>query len=109
VRLDGGQKKKTSISFVIGSNYTLKTVPRPLDKRIKLRQVPAHTLAVKSFSGPPPKDERVVRERQRLESVLAKEGISVKDDDTTLVAGYHDPFLTPNVLRRNEVAVYVNY
>lgn len=23
-------------------------------------------------------------------------------------AGYHDPFLTPNLLRKNEVAVYVD-
>jgi SOUL heme-binding protein len=108
VRLDGGDSKKTKVSFVIGSNYTLKTVPKPLEKKVKLRQVPAHTLAVKSFSGPPPKDKRVLKERQKLGAVLADAGISAKNDGTTLVYGYHDPFITPNILRRNEVAVLVD-
>jgi hypothetical protein len=106
VRLDG-RKQKSRVSFVIGSKYSLKTVPKPLDKNIKVRQVPAHTLAVKSFSGPPPKDQRVQAEREKLELVLANASISPKSDDT-LVYGYHDPFITPNFLRRNEVAVLVD-
>lgn len=107
VRLNGGDNKKTKVSFVIGSNYSLKTVPKPIENKVKLRRVPAHTLAVKSFSGPPPKDKRVLKEREKLGSVLADAGISVKNDGTTLVYGYHDPFITPNILRRNEVAVLV--
>ena len=98
------------MSFVIGSGYTLKTVPKPLDKKkVKLRQVPAHTLAVKTFSGKPPSDERVRKERERLQAALVKADIQVKynNDDTTLVYGYHDPVITPNILRRNEVAVLV--
>ena len=97
------------MSFVIGSGYTLKTVPKPLEKKkVKLRQVPAHTLAVKKFSGKPPSDERVLKERKRLETALVKADFHVKNnDDTTLVYGYHDPVITPNVLRRNEVAVVI--
>jgi len=30
-----------------------------------------------------------------------------KNDDTTLVYGYHDPVITPNILRRNEVALII--
>ncbi|KAL3905554.1 MAG: hypothetical protein SGARI_004406, partial [Bacillariaceae sp.] len=105
VRLEGGENKNTKVSFVIGSNYTLKTVPKPLENKIKLRRVSAHTLAVRSFSGPPPKDARVLKEREKLVSVLADAGISIQNDDsTTLVYGFHDPFITPNILRRNEVA-----
>jgi hypothetical protein len=107
VRLDGGESKKTRVSFVIGSQYTLKTVPKPLESSVKLRQVRGHTLAVKSFSGPPPKDERVMKERRKLEIILANAGIPITKDQTTLVYGYHDPFITPNILRRNEVAVLV--
>ncbi|VEU36841.1 unnamed protein product [Pseudo-nitzschia multistriata] len=109
VRLDGGQKKKTRVSFVIGSDYTLKTVPKPMEKKVTLRQVPAHTLAVKKFSGKPPSDERVQKQRERLQSALKKADIEVQNgDDTTLVYGYHDPFITPNILRRNEVAVVID-
>jgi hypothetical protein len=107
VRVDGGGGHDTRVSFVIGSNYTLKTVPRPLESTIKVRQVPAHTLAVRSFSGPPPKDERVAQERKKLESALSKAKIAIQREGTTLVYGYHDPFITPNILRRNEVAVIV--
>merc|ERR1740121_1306249 len=76
------QKGSTKVSFVIGKKYSLKTVPKPVDKNIKLRQVAAHTLAVKSFSGPPPKDDRVMKERMKLEKALLKENIKPKRQDT---------------------------
>lgn len=100
--------KKTRVSFVIGNKYSLKTVPKPVDGNVKVRQVPAHTLAVRTFSGPPPKDERVQKEREMIEGALAEAGRDVPSaDDETLVYGYHDPFITPNFLRRNEVALVV--
>lgn len=114
----------TKVSFVIGSKYSLKTVPKPLDsKSIKLREVPAHTLAVRQFNGPPPNDERIRKERQIIDKALAKAELVIDEsnvkqlelkkklkkggDNKTLVYGYHDPFITPNFLRRNEVAVVV--
>ena len=106
VRVNGTGNKKTKVSFVMGSKYTLKTLPTPIDKKVKLRQVPSHTLAVRSFSGPPPKDERVTAERKTIEEALSKANIEPKSDET-LVYGYHDPFITPNFLRRNEVALLV--
>lgn len=107
------KKKSTRVSFVIGSNYTLKTAPTPLESnKIKIRQVPAHTLAVKTFSGPPPKDDRVKTERRKLEATLVEANIDLppssgnnNNEESTLVYGYHDPFITPNLLRRNEVAL----
>lgn len=106
VRIFGGKRKNTKVSFVIGKKYSLKNVPKPTDKNIKLREVPGHTLAVRTFSGPPPKDDRVQREREILEHSLSQSNLQAKNDDT-LVYGYHDPFITPNILRRNEVAVLV--
>lgn len=115
----------TKVSFVIGSKYSLDTVPKPLDnKSIKLRKVPAHTLAVRRFAGPPPSEQRIRKERQIIDQALAKADEVMDEsnvqklnlerkrkkggkDDTTLVYGYHDPFITPNFLRRNEVAVVV--
>jgi hypothetical protein len=107
VRVAGRSKKNSKVSFVIGRKYTLRTVPKPMDKNVKLREVPAHTLAVRTFSGPPPTDERVKGERQILEQSLSQANIKPKGDDT-LVYGYHDPFITPNILRRNEVALVVD-
>jgi len=99
-------KKESKVSFVIGSKYTMKTVPKPIDKKVKIRQVAAHTLAVKTFSGPPPEDEQVSKELKKIKRVLLKRNIKPKLKEVH-VYGYHDPFLTPNFLRRNEVAVVV--
>ena len=105
VRVKGGSEK-TKVSFVIGSKYNLKTVPKPRERNIFIRQVAAHTLAVRTFSGPPPTDDRVQKERVRIEQALKEAGLRSKQKET-LVYGYHDPFITPNFLRRNEVAVVI--
>jgi hypothetical protein len=117
VRVSGGASlnrgdsitmKKTKVSFVISTKYSLKTAPKPLDNNVKVRQVPGHTLAVTTFSGPPPKDDRVRKERAKIEAALAKANREMPGpNDETLVYGYHDPFITPNFLRRNEVALIV--
>ena len=45
-------------------------------------------------------------------ATLEREGIQIKNkknrETTTLVYGYHDPIITPNFLRRNEVAIVVD-
>ena len=103
----GNKATKTKISFVIGSKYTLKTVPKPKDPAVKVKTVGEHCLAAVRFSGPPPSDERITKERDLILETLEKEGIKAKGKDT-MVYGYHDPVITPNWLRRNEVAVMVD-
>lgn len=99
---------KTKISFVIGSKYSLQTAPKPIDKSVKVKKVDGHYLAARSFSGPPPSDERIRQERDAILSTLEREGIRVKNKEETMVYGYHDPIVTPNFLRKNEVAVMVD-
>ena len=108
VRVAGGGTSKTRVSFVIGSKYNLKNVPKPLDKNVRLKEVPSHILAARTFNGPPPKDERVAKERAMIEEVLEGADLKVSGDGETMVYGYHDPFITPNLLRKNEVAVMVD-
>merc|ERR1712127_376264 len=93
VRVNGGGKKKTKVSFVIGSKYTIKSVPKPVDRNVSIKQVPRHVLATKKFSGPPPSDDRVETERRKIEDSLEAAGLKSADDET-LVYGYHDPFIT---------------
>jgi len=99
---------KTKISFVIGSKYSLQSVPKPIDKSVQVKKVKEHYLAATSFSGPPPSDEKIKKEREAIVQTLEKEGIRVKDKEETIVYGYHDPVITPNFLRKNEVAVQVD-
>jgi hypothetical protein len=108
VRSSGGSSGKTKISFVIGSKYSLQNVPRPIDSSVKIRMVKGHYLAATSFSGPPPSDERISKERSEILRTLDREGIRVMNKDETVVYGYHDPVVTPNFLRKNEVCVTVD-
>ena len=156
---DGSEVK---VSFVVPSEYSRWTAPMPQEKSVRLRDVRSHVLAVKAFSGPPPNERRVERERGKVVEAVEGAGIKVAvgaEGEETLVygarpscppqrraslsvleqppaalsrsspgtsaagllangsldashaalsvrpAGYHDPFITPNFLRRNEVAV----
>jgi hypothetical protein len=108
VRSSGGSSGKTKISFVIGSKYSLQNVPRPIDSSVKIRLVKGHYLAATSFSGPPPSDERISKERSEILRTLDREEIRVMNKDETVVYGYHDPIVTPNFLRKNEVCVTVD-
>ena len=102
--------QKTNVSFVIGSKYNLQTVPRPNDNSIRIRKVPEHYLAATTFAGPPPSNERISSERNAILETLANEGIRItkRNKDETHVYGYHDPVVTPNFLRRNEVCVTID-
>jgi len=99
---------KTKISFVIGSKYNLRNVPRPVDRAVTVKKVNGHYLAATSFSGPPPSDEKVAQERQDIVAALQNEGIRVTNKDEVVVYGYHDPIITPNILRKNEVGIMID-
>ena len=77
-----------------------------MDRSVRVRNVQPHLLAARTFSGPPPSERRVERERAKILAALAKHGLRPADKET-LVYGYHDPFITPSFLRRNEVCVRV--
>lgn len=79
-----------------------------MDKSVQVKKVKEHYLAATSFSGPPPSDDRISKERDAILQTLAREGIRVKSKEETMVYGYHDPVITPNFLRKNEVAVMVD-
>lgn len=101
----GGSKMK--VSFVVGKAYTAKTAPKPTDKSVNLRNVEAHVLAASTFSGPPPKEQRIAQERERVLQAIEDAGLQPESGAETLVFGYHDPFATPNFLRKNEVCIKV--
>lgn len=102
----GGRTGSTKVSFVIGSKYTLRTAPTPMDRSVRVRNVAPHLLAARTFSGPPPSEKRVARERAKILAAMDENGLRPADKET-LVYGYHDPFMTPGFLRRNEVCIRV--
>ena len=107
VRMEGVGTETTKVSFVMSKNETLRSLPTPTDAIVSLRQVPGHTAAFVRFSGPPPSEAKIARARSRVEAALEASGYAPQKNAPTLTYGYHDPFATPNILRRNEVGVYV--
>ncbi|GAB5355294.1 hypothetical protein AAMO2058_000192700 [Amorphochlora amoebiformis] len=104
VRMES-QSKDTSISFVMGSKYDLASLPKPMNKNVTLRQIAEHYLAVKKFSGPPPNEELVGQIRDQIRKTLNEKGLIEAKKDKTFLYQYHDPFATPNFLRKNEVGL----
>ncbi len=89
------------ITFLMPSQYTLATLPQPLDERIVLQRVPARLVASLRYSGGWAR-ERFDKQRARLESLLAERGL--RSAGEAVFARYNPPFM-PWFLRRNEVLI----
>lgn len=93
------------VSFVMPAGYTLENLPRPLDARVELREVPAGLLAARRYSGR--WTERAYRNHEAsLLAALAESDLEVTGPP--VYARYNAPFV-PWFLRRNEVLVPVRH
>jgi len=91
------------ISFGMPRSYTLETLPKPNDPRVKIVMIPAKKYAVVRFSWYR-SDARVKNMQEKLLSALARDGIVA--EGSTAYAGYNAPW-TPPWMTRNEVLVEV--
>ncbi|MFM8818956.1 MAG: SOUL family heme-binding protein [Phenylobacterium sp.] len=89
-----------SIQFIMPSKYTMATLPRPNDPRVRLVEIPARTFAVVRFSGLG-RQEAVARHEKALDAALAGSAWRPSGEAMTW---YCDPPWTLPFMRRNEVA-----
>jgi SOUL heme-binding protein len=89
--------------FVMPSTFTLATLPKPKDDRVKLREIPARTMAVVKFSGFA--GEGKVKEKTDELLAWMKAG-GIEPAGAPQLARYDPPWTLP-FLRRNEVMVPV--
>ncbi len=92
-----------NVSFVMPSKYTLETLPEPNDKRVKLREVPAHKVAVRRFSWTT-SESAFKKNEEELLKALSRDGVETVG--AVNVARYNTPFTIPFMLR-NEVHIEV--
>jgi hypothetical protein len=92
-----------NVSFVMPSKYTLETLPEPNDKRVKLREVPAHKVAVRRFSWTT-RESAFKKHEEELLKALSRDGVETVG--AVNVARYNTPFTIPFMLR-NEVHIEV--
>ncbi len=90
--------------FVMESRYTMDTLPMPIDERISIREVPARTMVVRSFTGMWTNGNYERHESELLDIVRGRDMQVVGNP---VFARYDGP-MTPFFMRRNEVMVEVD-
>ncbi len=93
----------STVSFVMPSQYTLASLPQPLDERVQLREVPATKKAVIMFSGFY-SEEKVKEKTAELERWIQVQNLQAVGPPN--FARYNPPWTLP-FLRRNEVMIEV--
>jgi hypothetical protein len=91
------------MAFVMPSEFSLETIPLPIDNRVKIEELPSRVLAVLRFSGSWSEAHFTEKTKELLEE-LANAKIKTKGSVFTML--YNPPF-TPSFLRRNEIAIEV--
>ena len=91
------------ISFVMPSEYTMETLPKPVNERVKIKEIPAKTFAVITFSGTN-SDKNVKDHENQLMTYVVANALSVID--TPKYAFYNPPWTLP-LMRRNEVMIEI--
>ncbi|MCA9413006.1 MAG: heme-binding protein [Candidatus Omnitrophica bacterium] len=91
------------ITFVMPSEFTMETLPKPKDERVLLKEMPAKLMAAKSYSGSWSR-EKYLRHETALMEGLKESGYETVGEP--IFARYNSPFTIP-LLRRNEVLVEV--
>lgn len=96
-KMAGAQRWR--IHFVMPSQYTLATLPKPLNPQVKLREIPARTFATLTYSGI--NTESTVQEKtNELLNWLSTQ--KIEPIGNPQLARYNPPWTLP-FLRRNEI------
>eukprot|EP01121_Diplochlamys_sp_Union-15-3_P014936 TRINITY_DN4836_c0_g1_i1.p1 TRINITY_DN4836_c0_g1~~TRINITY_DN4836_c0_g1_i1.p1 ORF type:complete len:216 (+),score=42.34 TRINITY_DN4836_c0_g1_i1:38-649(+) len=93
------------MSFVMPSQFTKETLPKPNNSNIEIKEVEPFTVAVTTFSGRAT-EASINQHKENLLKHLLEDNISVLGDPYT--AFYNPPWTLP-WLRKNEVMVKVEY
>lgn len=91
------------VAFIMPTEWTLETLPRPLDPSVSLREIPARRMAVIRFSGGPD-EARFERKTEELLAYLAENGHTILS--APQYARYDPPWV-PTPFRRNEVMIEI--
>jgi SOUL heme-binding protein len=94
------------VSFIMPSKYTKETLPKPVNDKVIIKEVPARTLAALTWSGKGPNQQQMDAKANELRAVLAEAGVKPVSSHVHLWQ-YHPPF-APAWMRRNEVLLEVN-
>ena len=92
---------KWTVSFVMPAQYTMESIPKPVNPQVQLRQIPAAKKAVISFSGFY-NEQKVVEKTHELEQWMKSRNLQASGAPN--FARYNPPWTLP-FMRRNEVMI----
>jgi len=92
------------VNFVMPSQYTLETLPKPNNALVRIKPIPAKKFAVIHFSGSVD-EERMAKKVIELEQWISSK--QLKRLGNAELARYNPPWTLP-FLRRNEVLIEVD-
>jgi effector-binding domain-containing protein len=102
VMMEGKGQNQWTMAFSIPKGYTMDTLPKPMDQRVQLVEVPGKRYATLRFSGVFGNLEK--RKEKAKELILWMENKNYEALSAPRYAGYDPPFTLP-FLRRNEVLI----
>lgn len=94
-----------NVHFIMPSEFTMKTLPKPNDDRVLLKQIPSKTYAVITFSGVASKKTITSHKTQLLNYIKTN---NIQTIGSPRYAFYNPPWTLP-FLRRNEVMIEIVY
>lgn len=92
---------KWTVSFVMPAEYSMETIPKPINPQVQLRQIPALKKAVMSFSGFY-NGQKVTEKTLELEQWMRTRNLFAAGAPN--FARYNPPWTLP-FMRRNEIMI----
>jgi hypothetical protein len=92
---------KWTVSFVMPAEYTMESIPKPINPQVQLRQIPAVKKAAISFTGFY-NEQKVAEKTLELEQWMATR--KLQPSGAPNFARYNPPWTLP-FMRRNEVMI----
>jgi hypothetical protein len=92
-------------SFVLPPDYSVETVPKPLDDQVKIEEIGQRFVAAVIFKGRAP-DREVNKHTDALLGVLKRNGVITRGEP--FLMRYNSPF-APGFIRRNEVGIEIEH
>jgi len=92
-----------TVAFIMPSEWTMQSLPEPMNSDVSLREQPARRIAVYQFSGVM-NDARAQRGRDALEAYL--EARDLEPAGAPTYASYDPPWI-PGPFRRNEIWIEI--
>ena len=99
------ETRGSDYAFVMERKYSLETLPRPNDERIRIVEREGRVVAALRFSGRWSQGNFSKHEEQLLDALA---GLDIEMTGVPELARYNSPF-TPWFLRRNEIIVPVDW